>query len=229
LLADYRVVWGAEPGVDLLTGPAVVVRAYEESSVGAFNAGSYDFLYPGFDHALPRDAPPPAPQWPDPGSRHLYPVVGTDRFDILRIASAGANVVAVYCDWDYGSAEDLGDGKYGDLIPNPPGFDPVFATWLALTPPTTGASEPLAPQKGSAPAPADDVFGGWRVAQRIPGIPGDTQARAEWPTKVDDVNTCLAKAPDPLERRLFLGHGVHPRSDFPTLPAFPGWPAGSAQ
>ena len=29
--------------------------------------------------------------------------------------------------------------------------------------------------------------------------------------------------------RLFLSAGVHPRSDYPTLPAFPGWPAASAQ
>ena len=229
LLADYRVVWSAEPGIDLLTEPAVVVRAYEESAIGGLTSGSADFLYPGFDHAVPRDAPPPAPKWPVAEKPAAYPQVGTDRYHILRIEPSGANVIVVYCDWAYGIAEDLGGGKYGAHSPSePPAYDGVFAGWFLLTPPPNG-STPLPPQKGPAPAPADDVFGGWRVAQRLPGLPGDTRVPAEWPTMIDDVNTCEATAPDPPERRLSLTHGTHARSDFPTLPAFPGWPAGNAE
>jgi hypothetical protein len=228
LLADYRVVWSAEPGIDLLSGPAVVVRAYEESIIGAVSGGSADFLYPGFERAAPRDAPPPAPRWPGAGNADRHPQVGTDRYHILRIEPAGANIIAVYCSWGYGTADDLGDGKYGEHSPQNPGYDAVAAMWIALTPPPNGAS-PLPPQKGPAPAPADDVFGGWRVAQRLPGLPGDTRVPSEWPTMIDDINTCVATAPDPPDRRLFLTHGTHPRSDFPTLPPFPGWPAASTQ
>jgi hypothetical protein len=229
LLADYRVVWSAEPGIDLLTGPAVVVRAFYESGVGALFGGSADFLYPGFDHAVPREAPPPAPKWPVGEKPYPYPLVGTDRNHILRIETSGTNVTAVFCNWGYGITDDLGDGKFGFHGPPPnPGFEAIFAEWLALTPPPSGAT-PLPPQHGPAPAPVDDVFGGWRVTQRLAGGPGDTKVPAEWPTMIEDANTCVATAPDPPARRQFLTQGVHPRSDFPTLAPFPGWPAGSAQ
>jgi hypothetical protein len=228
-LGDYRVVWSAEPGIDLLTGPAVVVRAYEESAIGGLTSGSADFLYPGFDHAVPRDAPRPAPKWPVAEKPYPYPQVGTDRYHILRIEQSGANVSAVYCNWGYGIADDLGGGKYGfHGPPLAPGFEAIFATRLTLSPPPSGPS-PLPPQKGPAPAPVDDVFGGWRVTQRLPGLPGDTKVPAEWPTMIADVNTCVATAPDPPDRRQFLTHGTHPRSDFPTLPPFPGWPAASTR
>lgn len=36
------------------------------------------------------------------------------------------------------------------------------------------------------------------------------------------------KEPDPMQRREFLRSGVHPRSDYPALPAYPGWPAAGA-
>ena len=192
MLADYRVVWSAEPGIDLLTGPAVVVRAYYESSVGALFGGTADFLYPGFYHAVPRDAPPPAPKWPIGEKPYPYPLVGTDRNHILRIETSGTNVTAAFCNWGYDVTDDLRDGKYGlHGPPQQPDYDAIFAEWLALTPPPSGAT-PLPPQIGPA-------------------------------------KTCVATAPDPLSRRQFLTRGVHPRSDFPTLAPFPGWPAASAQ
>jgi len=231
-VSDVRVVWSAEPGVDLLTGPAVVVRAWQESVIGNGDGGSDDFLYPGFAHAVAPDVPwpgvPPSVHYPEAHQPNPYPIVGTDRYHILRIEPSGTNVVAVYCNWFYGRAEDLGGGKYGWHIPNPPSADPVATLWLALTPPPDG-STPLPPQKGPAPAPVDDVFGGWKVVQKAAAAGFDHGPPPEWPTMVDDANACAAKAPDPLERRLFLSTGIHPRSDFPTLPAFPGWPAGSAQ
>lgn len=227
-VADLRVVWSAEPGIDLLTGPPVVVRAYEESGIGFLFGGSNDYLYPGYLHALaPPGAPFPAAIYPGSHEPNRYPVVGTDREHILRIEPSGTDVAVVVCNWDYGSAEDLGDGTYGWHTPNPPSTDPVGTERLVLTPPPQGAP-PLPPQKGPAPAPVDDVFGGWKIAQRMPDV-AYTHAPPEWLTLVDDKNACAAKAPDPLERRLFLATGRHPRSDFPALPAFPGWPAGSAQ
>lgn len=51
----------------------------------------------------------------------------------------------------------------------------------------------------------------------------------EWPAELADATTCVDKAPDPVERRLYLLNGAHPRSDFPTLPPYPGWPAAGAQ
>jgi hypothetical protein len=229
-LADVRAVWSAEPGIDLLTGPAVVVRAYQESSTGITFGGSDDFLYPGYAHALPPPGtPPPAPHYPHGARPWRRPLVGTDRYHILRIEPSGANLVAVYCGWSYGVGEDLGEGKYGSDNPAPPRPSDTIATfWDELTPPPPG-SPALPPQKGPALAPVDDVFGGWKVAGELAAGAFPHAPPPQWPTMFDDVGACNAKAPDPLERRLFLSTGIHPRSDFPTLPAFPGWPAASAQ
>lgn len=43
-----------------------------------------------------------------------------------------------------------------------------------------------------------------------------------------DYQACSDKEPDPLQRREFLRSGVHPGLDYPTLPAYPGWPAAGA-
>ncbi|MBP1823019.1 hypothetical protein [Mycobacterium sp. OAE908] len=228
-MAQVRVVWSAEPGVDLLTGPAVVVRAFQESGTGVTFGGSEDFLYPGYAHVLPPPGtPPPAPHYPHNPRANIHPLVGTDRYHILRIEPSGANLVAVYCGWFYGVADDLGDGRYGTDDPNRRPTDTVGVFRLALTPPPPG-SAPLPPQKGPAPAPVDDVFGGWKITESMAAAAYLHGPPPQWPTMVDDTNQCQAKAPDTREHRLFLSAGVHPRSDYPTLPAFPGWPAGSAQ
>jgi len=43
-----------------------------------------------------------------------------------------------------------------------------------------------------------------------------------------DYQACSDKEPDPLQRREFFRSGVHPRSDYPALPAYPGCPAAGA-
>ncbi|MCT7661768.1 hypothetical protein [Mycobacterium deserti] len=84
----------------------------------------------------------------------------------------------------------------------------------------------MPPQEGPALAPYNNVFGDWKVigglsvfASALPGFD------EEWPTFQEDEAACVAKAPDSAERRNSLMNGEHPRSDFPTLPAYPGWPS----
>ncbi|MEB3907199.1 hypothetical protein OSH39_24850 [Mycobacterium ulcerans] len=135
LLAQEREVWSAEPGIDLVTGPAVVIRAYLESRSLASQMGDIDYVYPGFKHAVaPNDPaepdyslnPPPITQdlWPAPrpdSSSLPYPAVGTGRSHILRIDTSGRQVTAVVCGWDYGTAYDIGDGRYSNDPTNPLG------------------------------------------------------------------------------------------------------------
>ncbi len=111
-MAQVRAVWSAEQGIDLLTGPAVVARAYLESFVLASKKGSIDDAYPGFMHAVDTNAPTAKAAWPWPNTLQPapHPVVGTYRFHILRIDTIGHLVNAVVCDWDYGAAFDLGGG-----------------------------------------------------------------------------------------------------------------------
>lgn len=248
LLAEQRDVWSAEPGIDLVTGPAVVVRAYLESRALASQMGDIGYVYPGFAHAVaPNDPashdyflnPPPVTQnlWPDPsGGPIRHPSVGTGRDHILRIDRSGQQVTAVVCAWTYGTAFNVGDGRYSNDPANPNGThgsdDGIFTEWLSMTAPAPdAASLPLPPQQGPEPAPADDVFGGWRVVGYASTSPHDNLQLppAQWANRQADADACLAKAPDPPERRAYLADGWHPRSDFPTLRPYPGWPATGAQ
>ncbi len=237
-LADIRAVWSAEPGIDLLTTPAVVVRAYIESIFLAANAGDIGYAYPGFTNAVAPNAPQGQPdsardRWPDTEHPLHDRLVGTDRYHVLRVDTAGRQVAAVVCDWAYASALDLGDGNYG-WKSTLPATDPaarIAVHQIVMTTPEDGPVAHLPPQRGTAAAPVDDVFGGWRIvghnmtADRIPESNTDP---AQWPSEVTDAKSCVDKARDPVDRRLYLVNGVHPRSEFPTLPPFPGWPAASS-
>ena len=227
-LAQVRAVWSAEQGIDLLTGPAVAVRAYLESFVLASKTGDIDDAYPGFQQAVDTNAPTAKSAWPWPTTLQPvpHPIVGTYRFHILRIDTIGHQVNAVVCDWGYGAAFDLGDGKYGTGLNQP--ADGISVEWIAMTVPGEGgAKSPLPPQKGPAPAPANDVFAGWRIGGHLVVAATDPTVRdpSEWPSQLTDAQQCQAKAPDPADRRQFLTAGVHSRSDYPTLTADPGWPA----
>lgn len=237
-LAEYRVVWSADPGIDLLTGAAVVVRAYIESVYLAETLGDIGYVYPGFTRAV---APNAAEGQPDstrdrrPNTEHPSGdrIVGTGRYHILRMDTAGRQVTAVICGWGYEAGLDLGNGTYGSRG-NVPAADPAYGTvlrWVAMTAPPELMTPPLPPQKGPAAAPVDDVFGSWRVNGYLTADPAmkDNLNPGEWPSELADAKTCVDKAPDPFERRLYLLNGAHPRSDFPTLPPYPGWPAAGAQ
>lgn len=51
-LNDFTVVWTAEPGIDVTTGPVVAVRAYAESYLLASITGDNRYLYPGFQQSV---------------------------------------------------------------------------------------------------------------------------------------------------------------------------------
>lgn len=52
-LNGFRFRWTAEPGIDLLTGPAIPVRAYLESYRVGLMTKSINNTYPGFERAIP--------------------------------------------------------------------------------------------------------------------------------------------------------------------------------
>jgi hypothetical protein len=239
MLSDIRAVWGAEPGIDLLTAPAVVVRAYLESIFVASNGGDIGYAYPGVTRAVAPNAPEGRPdsardRWPDTGHPLRDRLVGTDRYHILHIDATGPQVTAVVCYWAYTSALDLGNGNYGWKMALP-ATDPgagIAVHWIAMTAPRDAPTPPLPSQKGTAAAPVDDVFGTWRITghnMAADTVPQQDSDPAGWPSEVADARSCVDTAPDPLERRLFLRNGVHPRSDFPTLPPYPGWPPAGAE
>lgn len=227
LTQDVRAVWSAEPNIDLINGPAVVVRAYVESYFLAMKMGTIDVAYPGFTRAVPPTTSTSSPftdPWPDTSHPSPYRIVGTDKRHILRMDSVGRSVVSIVCDYTaYTHGLDRGDGTFGY---KPGGDDDgVGIQRIAMTAPerTTGS---LPPQRGPAPAPATDVFGRWQVETMQWGVFEDDP---RWPNREADAAACRNLAPDPVERRVALRKGAHPRSDYPTLPPYPGWPeAGPA-
>ncbi|WP_233213544.1 hypothetical protein [Mycobacterium hubeiense] len=234
LLSNLRMVWSAEPGIDLFGGPAVPVRAYWESVELAQSMGDIDFAYPGFTRAvLPDDPQSDDPsewgRWPNTEIPLKQPLVGTLYTHILSLTASGRNVTAVVCRYDYTTAQEQGDGRFavtgqwGKLRDVNAGIN---ANFVKMTAPEDNTPHALPPQKGPAPAPSGDVFGDWRITGALNSFSFFEGERSEkWPSYEADLAACVDKAPDPPERRKFLIAGQHPRSDFPTKPAYPGWPA----
>jgi hypothetical protein len=238
-LADYRVRWSAEAGIDLLAGSAVFIRAYLESDEIVTFTADLSRAYPGFTEAVPPNEPyergkPHSPgalgRFPDVLPKDWRPLVGNGLIHILSIDVTGSQLIAIVCGWSYLRAYRVGDGKYvsmptSDNMRYDSETDGVDASRITLTKREGGPPPPSAPQEGPEPAPLRDVFGGWTVAGRDFAPLGVDDGN--WPSRQADLAACIAKAPDPLERRIFLMTGEHPRSDFPTLPADPGWPLES--
>lgn len=54
-LADFQFRWTAEPGIDLVSGPAVPLRAYVESWRVVLMESNMGAAYPGFEAAVPEN------------------------------------------------------------------------------------------------------------------------------------------------------------------------------
>ncbi|MCV7224434.1 hypothetical protein [Mycolicibacterium komossense] len=176
-LADgMRFHWSAEPGIDLLTGPAVPLRAYFESFWLIDLLGDPDVGYPGFSQAvrIPPGGPHeflannPVPQadrsWSAHGNYLDKPLYGTLFIHVLRIATTPVGFSALVCDIRDGLYIVGPDGKY---VPrwNSSTLGPAV-TRVEFSNQNSGASlppplSPAAPQRGPLPAPAENVFGTW--------------------------------------------------------------------
>lgn len=128
-LKDFSIVWSGEPGIDLTTGPAVVVRAYTESYFLAAATGDYRYLYPGFAQAVPHNAESSNPAgthalWPSLDSPGEF--IGTQRDHVLQFNRSDNVITAVVCTYTYTSATPANDASFKAVasgLSNPgPGF-----------------------------------------------------------------------------------------------------------
>jgi hypothetical protein len=147
---------------------------------------------------------------------------------LLSVDSSGGDVAAIGCMYTYNAASPHGDDEY-EAQAVPPGAPEagIIAFKVTLSAPSE-TSGPDGPQQGPSRAPSDNVFGGFKVTGYFGGYFSAEGADPVWPENVQSTADCVAKAPDPLERRKYLSTNYLSRSEFATLPAAPGWPAKSA-
>ncbi|WP_131816123.1 hypothetical protein [Mycolicibacterium porcinum] len=219
---DFAFVWSSEPGIDLTVGPAVVARAYLESYQLAYMTADNAYLYPGFAEAVEQ---PLRPNSRDSGK----PWVGAQRNHILSITRTDRAVTVVGCTYTYAVGTQTAGGEYSPQDYPSGGKDAgIFPMGVVMLAPSEPGED--APQLGPARSPSDDVFGGFQITGRSRNFfsagAGDTSSMPPFEQVRD---TCVAKAPDPLERREFFIGKFHPRADFPVQPAHPGWPANPAE
>jgi len=221
-LNDFTITWTGEPGIDLTADAAVVVRAYMESYYLAYLTTDRKYLYPGFQQSVAANEPdgPAGSQerWPVPNRERTW--VGTARHHLLRIDRSDRDVTVVGCVYSYGTAEytDYGfQANVGGTGPN----SGISAFRVEMRAPASAVNLP--PQQGDSRAPFVNVFDGWQVSN----YQGGFLLLAHWDSSADEV-LCASRADRTPESRTFTPGNSYPRSDFPTLPAAPGWPAESA-
>ncbi|WP_241474096.1 hypothetical protein [Mycolicibacterium neoaurum] len=229
-LKERNYQWTAAPEIDLVSGPAVAIRAYIESWVDAQTMGSLDYTYPGFETAVQKpsgqsdSSPLTVGLIPDADRAPLIdPVFGNNRFRISHIVTNGESRTAFLCNFRYGLAHRQDNGAFRSVASqfrDDDGIDPM----LVILAKRSDTADNLPDQAGPEPAPANDVFGDWKITGFVNGFGLSGSSVAEWPTFHQDNQTCIDQAPDDPARRAFLTSGDHPRSDFPTSPPVPGWP-----
>ncbi|WP_233272149.1 hypothetical protein [Mycolicibacterium smegmatis] len=219
-LTDFTVTWTAEHDIDVTSGASVVVRAYLESYYLAELADDEKYLYPGFAQAVGKnqaDGPDGTEKlWPELDGPDTW--VGTFRHHLLRVDTSDRDVAVIGCLYTYDSGVMVGTNLKANMEPGPYGGINAFRIGL-LAPENDGP--PLPPQQGPSRAPFTNVFGGWKVTNHQGGF----LATAEWPNHAEDNEQCLRLSGLTPENRKFYPGTTYQRSDFPVLPATPGWPA----
>lgn len=250
VLSDFRFRWSAEPGIDLVSGPAVPLRAYLESYRVAEFTLDVNATYPGFQRAVPpgpsdsvaydrapwqlRDIRPRA----DPNLAFGPPgrFYGNEYFHVLDLSAIDTGYRAYVCDGfnkvfrdgggDYRPHIGESEGKYVPVVGH--SVNPSVLVWrveFSNHPPNPGAPAPITvAQKGPNPAPVGDVFGPWHITGASTRFWGDVHHSKEMTQQQEE---CYARLPHDYGQRQAFEPG--PRGTPPPAdPAIPGWPAGRA-
>ena len=221
---NFSIVWTADKGIDLVNGAVVPVRAYIESFVLGRLTGDEKYVYPGFTDAT-EDKFRPSFSSPAEG-----PWVGTMTNHLLSVKRSGSDVSVIGCMYTYGAAAPSKHGKdeYDAQTAQPGTPDAGIAAFKVTLGAPSESSSSGEPQQGPARAPFDDVFAGYKVTGYDGGYVGAEGQNPIWPEYQSATADCIAKAPDPLDRRKFLTSNSLSRTEFATLPPAPGWPAKPA-
>ncbi|WP_306359981.1 hypothetical protein [Nocardia sp. CC227C] len=199
---NATVVWSAEPGIDLFSTPATLMRAANESDIIGSYAG-LDHAYPGYAKALDR---PYTTRYEV--ERYRGTIAGTVLRHIQRIQDTGDGYLIEFCALPnaYGQLED---GQYRRWYGRGVSLAAQFtrnndAPAPATTTPTATPSP--APDRMHWQAPTYNVFTGWTISYVVSDASCD-----EW---------TLSLYPDaPVEDEI-----TYSDTPPPVQPAYPGWP-----
>ncbi|MET0996572.1 MAG: hypothetical protein ABWY20_22020 [Mycobacterium sp.] len=243
-LADFRFRWTAEPGVDLLTGPAVPLRAFLES----FRVGDFTkdldgpdpgfSSYPGFLDAVTRPTGVEGPipfqithAWPFPGSNSAdEPSYGNEYFHVLKLDPIDGGYRAYVCDGQYNVLRrDRKTPKYVSILGSSDRYS-VAKVWRVELRGPVPAGPGAVPQQGPNPAPIDDVFGDGQITASdhgVWGMSGSLESRSAGPIANELHARCLGLMPHSPAEQVALADSEHDSP--PTAePAVPGWPASAS-
>ena len=251
LLNDFRFHWTATPGIDVTTGPAMVVRAYMEAYDTAWFTFNLDNLFPGFRRATPENQERegdflwqlvdvrPLSSIYTKTAKDARPRFGYEPLHFLELTPAGDGYRAIVCRGEYAHylESTARPGKFVSIGVNPDtaqlyaGYDDgVYPYQIDLTQhdPRVGPNAPApvtAPQRGPAPAPDQDVFGDWFItgASSSHWGPSNDRASADFPP-AELKQRCESAMPTPKAERLAMMTGFKDQPP-PHGNAIPGWPA----
>ena len=247
-LSDFRFRWAAEPGVDLASGPAVPLRAYLESYRIAQFTQDIDSAYPGFDRAVPEAAPRNSSASTRAELVNIRPLTdaepfgpagpffGNEFFHILEITPIDGGYRAYVCDGLYKifrAGEE--PGKYESVVKyaashtglNDVNGMKVWRVEFTDTPPAPDARAMVTDQGGPKPAPADDVFGPWRITGASDVNWGSLLDRESTADEQVDGARRISRCSDLLPHwRTERDANIAASLDTPPTPepASPGWP-----
>lgn len=243
LLKDFRFRWSAEPGIDLLTGPTVPLRAFLESfriaestyDPNAVAAPKFQ-TYPGFLDAVAKpQGPDHSPHqisyaWPVPGPLYnLDPLFGNEYFHVLQLDPIDGGHRAYVCDGRYNIfRHDAQANKYISVLnPTTTNYYTMVVLWRVELRHNAPLPPPGPDQQGPHPAPLGDEFGNWTITATDTGTWG-WENRPNPPDGAPDADAqhrrCLDRMPNPAAAMPTLATR---RLDAPPPfePPTPGWPA----
>jgi hypothetical protein len=251
-LDKIRFHWTADPGIDLTTGPSVLLRAYFESVDVAIYTLDLNRTYPGFL----RSTPPNVDRYAKGALYQLIsvqplgdgytmtpkdarPHYGFTPFHVLELRPLGAGYEATVCTAGYANFVEstVRPGKFVSVETDDKTGKPlqsgaasgIIVNRIQFTQhdPRVGPrppQPPIDPQRGPAPAPGEDVFGNWFVTATSSSFwgPVNNPDKPDFPTP-ELKQRCADSMPQNEAERTALMTGY---KDSPPPPgnAEPGWP-----
>jgi hypothetical protein len=248
LLNDFRFHWSAEPGIDVTTGPAMIVRAYLESYTVGQDTFDAENVYPGFHRATPENEPREgnykfqlvnvrpmgSPFTATP--KDAVPRFGYEALHFLELTAVGNGYRAIVCSGAYAEfvASRTRPGKFISVDindktgqPYARGSSGVLVNQVELTQhdPRVGPNPPApqtVPQSGPLPAPDQDVFGNWFITGAGDAFWGPKNDPKSFRHDLEE--RCEAAMPLPAAERITMMTGFKDQPP-PHGEAIPGWPA----